>query len=318
MAQTIFVFGCTGQDGALLCQSLLKSNFRVIGFSRKINPNRNKHELLGIKNDFEINQINLNNPLEIQKAIEKYSPTEIYNLSAQSSVGQSYLKVRETVESIVNTTVNILQSTKELDYKGKLFFASSGEIYGETNIAASISTNHNPQSPYGIAKASSFKYVKFYRENYKLNAVSGILFNHESILRSEQFVTKKIILNAIECLQNKNHRLKVGNINISRDWGWASEYVEAMQLITRSETLRDQIICTGNLTKLKDFIKITFNKLGMNWRDYVDIDKTLFRGSEILNNFGNPLQMEQDLGWKSKFKIKDIIENIINYEMNTR
>ena len=91
-----------------------------------------------------------------------------------------------------------------------------------------------------------------------------------------------------------------------------------MQLITRSETLRDQIICTGTLTKLKDFIKITFNKLGMNWRDYVDIDKTLFRGSEILNNFGNPRQMEQHLGWKSKFKIKDIIENIINYEMNTR
>ena len=316
MNKTIFVIGCTGQDGSLICQSLLEKNFNVIGWSRKSTPDRKNHKLLGINKDFEIDQINLENPQEIKKAIEKFKPSEIYNLGAQSSVGQSYIRVSETHESIVNATVNLLQSSKQLQYEGKLFFASSGEIYGETNLAASISTPQNAKSPYGIAKACSLNYVKFYRDVYKLNCVSGILFNHESILRSEQFVTKKIITNAIKCLKNKNHKLKVGNIDISRDWGWATEYVEAMQIITRSKILEDHIVCTGTLTKLKDFIKTTFKQLGMNWQDHVEIDNQLLRGSEISKNFGNPLKMKQELGWESKITINKIIENMIDHEMH--
>ncbi|WP_269611696.1 GDP-mannose 4,6-dehydratase [Prochlorococcus marinus] len=315
MSQTIFVFGCTGQDGSLICQSLLKKKFKVIGFSRKSDPNRNNHELLGISKDFEIHQIDFKNPKVIKKAIDRFHPSEIYNLGAQSSVGKSYVEVSETLESIVNATVNILQSSKEVQYDGKIFFAGSGEIYGETNLAAKRSTPPNPQSPYGIAKACCLNYVKFYREVYKLNCVSGILFNHESILRSDQFVTKKIIKNALKCLKNKNHKLKVGNIDIARDWGWADEYVEAMQIITRSKILKDQIICTGTLTKLKDFIQITFEKLGLKWEDYVEIDKKLFRRSEISRNFGNPIQLKQELGWESRLKISQIIENMINHEI---
>ena len=316
MSQTIFVFGCTGQDGSLICQSLLQKRFKVIGFSRKSNPNRKNHELLGISKDFEIHQIDLKNPKEIKQAIDRFHPSEIYNLGAQSSVGKSYTEVSKTIESIVNATVTLLQSSKELQFDGKMFFAGSGEIYGETNIAASSSTLPNPHSPYEIAKSCSFNCVKFYREVYKLNCVTGILFNHESILRSEQFVTKKIIKNALKCIKNKNHKLKVGNIDIARDWGWANEYVEAMQAITRSKVLKDQIICTGSLTKLKDFIQDTFEKLGLNWEDYVEVDRQLFRESEIYRNFGNPLQMKQELGWEAKVKINQIIENMINHEID--
>tara|TARA_E500000331_G_scaffold97991_1_gene94759 strand:+ start:204 stop:1157 length:954 start_codon:yes stop_codon:yes gene_type:complete len=316
VSQTIFVFGCTGQDGSLICQSLLQKRFKVIGFSRKSNPNRKNHELLGISKDFEIHQIDLKNPKEIKQAIDRFHPSEIYNLGAQSSVGKSYTEVSKTIESIVNATVTLLQSSKELQFDGKLFFAGSGEIYGETNIAASISTLPNPHSPYGIAKSCSFNCVKFYREIYKLNCVTGILFNHESILRSDQFVTKKIIKNALKCIKNKNHKLKVGNIDIARDWGWANEYVEAMQAITRSQVLKDQIICTGSLTKLKDFIQDTFEKLELNWEDHVEVDRQLFRESEICRNFGNPLQMKQELGWEAKVKINQIIENMINHEID--
>jgi len=316
VSQTIFVFGCTGQDGSLICQSLLQKRFKVIGFSRKSNPNRKNHESLGISKDFEIHQIDLKNPKEIKQSIDRFHPSEIYNLGAQSSVGKSYTEVSKTIESIVNATVTLLQSSKELQFDGKLFFAGSGEIYGETNIAASSSTLPNPQSPYGIAKSCSFNCVKFYREVYKLNCVTGILFNHESILRSEQFVTKKIIKNALKCIKNKNHKLKVGNIDIARDWGWANEYVEAMQIITRSKVLKDQIICTGTLTKLKDFIQVTFEKLGLNWEDYVEVDRQLFRRSEIHRNFGNPLHMKQELGWEAKVKINQIIENMINHEID--
>lgn len=149
-----------------------------------------------------------------------------------------------------------------------------------------------------------------------MNCVSGILFNHESILRSDQFVTKKIIKNAIKSLKNKSHKLKVGNINIARDWGWANEYVEAMQIITRSKFLKDQIICTGTLTKLKDFIQLTFEKLGLNWEDHVEIDRQLFRRSEIYRNFGDPSQMKKELSWESKVKINHIIENMINHEIS--
>ena len=316
MSQTIFVFGCTGQDGSLICQSLLKKKFKVIGFSRKSNPNRQNHELLGISQDFEINQIDLKNPKEVKQAIDRFHPSEIYNLGAQSSVGKSYSDVSETFQSIVDVTVNILQSSKELQYDGRMFFAGSGEIYGETHSAASSYTPPNPQSPYGIAKTCSLSCVKFYREVYKLNCVSGILFNHESIIRSDQFITKKIVKNALKCLKNNSHKLIVGNINISRDWGWADEYVEAMQIITRSKELKDQIICTGTLTKLQDLIRFTFEKLGLNWLDYVEIDRQLFRKSEIHRNFGNPSEMKQELSWESKVKINQIIEKMINHEIN--
>lgn len=299
-----------------MCKSLLKKQYKVIGFSRKAKPDRTNHNLLGISNDFEINQIDLKNTREIISFIEKFNPAEIYNLGAQSSVGQSFLQVDETHESIVNATVNILESSKELEYKGKLFFANSGEIYGETVKPASNSTPLNPKSPYGIAKACSLNYVRFYRETYNLNSVSGILFNHESILRPDKFVTKKIILNAIKCLKDTKHKLKVGNITISRDWGWAPEYIEAMQAITRAKTLNDQIICTGTFTKLQDFIRITFYKLGLNWENHVEIDKQLYRSGEISKNYGNPFEIEKELGWKAELDIDEIIDNMISYEIN--
>jgi len=318
MSHTCLIYGCTGQDGSYLSKTLLKKGYNVIGISRSNNPNKKKLCEIGIGNELRILTSDLNNLNTIQKTIEKVNPNYIYNLGAQSSVGLSFKKPYETYKSISDSTSKLLEACRLIDFKGNIFFAGSSEIYGNTKLPAQINSKPEIMSPYADAKYQSYLQVKLYREIYGLNAVTGVLFNHESPIRDDTFVTQKIISGAIECSKNKFSKLSLGNINISRDWGWASEYVEAMQLITRSETLRDQIICTGNLTKLKDFIKITFNKLGMNWRDYVDIDKTLFRGSEILNNFGNPLQMEQDLGWKSEFKIEDIIENIINYEMNTR
>ena len=315
------VIGCSGQDGALLCLSLLKQGHEVIGTSRNIEdrklPTRANHSILGIENDIRIENCDLKNFKEVDKLIEKYKPVEIYNLAAQSSVGKSYTHPQETLGSIINITLNILELARQIKYEGNIFFAGSSEIFGNTNTPATLEHKQKPSSPYAIAKQTSFNLVKMYRELHKLKCVTGILFNHESPLRSENFVTQKIITQALLCSKNKSHKLRLGNINVERDWGWAEEYVEGIQLINRSLHLKDQIVCTGKLTKLEEFIQIVFETLNLNWENHVTSDKKLFRKNEIVKSYGDPRQMKNDLNWEAKVDLITIIQKLIHFKLNS-
>ena len=312
MSQTIFVFGCTGQDGSLICQSLLQKRFKVIGFSRKSNPNRKNHELLGISKDFEIHQIDLKNPKEIKQAIDRFHPSEIYNLGAQSSVGKSYSKPKETIDSIVKSTTNILEVARRNKFGSKIFFAGSSEMFGHTEKAADVSHIQKPLSPYAIAKQTSFNLVKLYREAYNIKCVTGVLFNHESPLRSDDFVIQKIINAAMNISKAKLDKIHLGNVDIIRDWGWASEYVEAMQLINNAQQQKDHVICTGISTKLRDIIEKIFEKFNLNYLDHIIISQKLIRPNEINQSFGNPKQLNNHLNWKSKKNIDQIVDNLIS------
>ena len=315
------MLGCSGQDGALLSLSLLKKNYEVIGTSRKIENDKlstiDNHSILGIDKDIRVINCDITNFDEVSYLIEKYKPTEVYNLAAQSSVGKSFEDPQETIKSIVEVTLNLLEVSRQLDFNGNLFFAGSSEVFGNTRSKATIEHEQKPVSPYGIAKQTSFNLVKLYRELHNINCITGILFNHESPLRSENFVTQKIITEALLCSRDKLHKLRLGNINIERDWGWAEEFVDGFQLMNRSLNLKDQILCTGRKTKLKTFVSIVFQKLNLNWKDHVVVEPNFFRKGEINTSYGDPYQMQNDLNWEAKVNLEMIIEKLIEFKINS-
>ena len=309
--KSALVLGCSGQDGSYICKSLLAKNFHVLGLTRRRKDLISNHLKLGIQGEIEIKNGDISDFQTILHLIEKYKPDFIYNLAAQSAVGESFSAPSKALQSIINGTLNILEVSKKIEYNGRIFFAGSSEIFGETIKAADINHIQRTHSPYGIGKQASFNLVKLYRDVYNIKCVTGVLFNHESPLRNQNFVTHKIIIGALECARNRSHKIQLGNINVARDWGWAEEYVEAMQIITTAKDLKDYVICTGKLTTLKKFIEIVFNELNLNWEEHIDIDKRYLRGKDILKSFGNPSKLKQDLNWVAENDVINIIRKLI-------
>ena len=314
MTKICLVIGCSGQDGSYLCKSLIKKGFKVIGTSRT-NRKKINHQIIGIEGKIKVHQINLNKINEIKNLIQLIKPDEIYNLSAQSSVGLSYIQPIETQTSIVNATFNLLEACRVNNFNGVIFCAGSGEMFGETESPATINCRIDIRNSYALAKFQTYEMVKLYREIYNLNAVTGILFNHESELRNEQFVSHKIIKSAIESSQNRKKKFKFGNLDVYRDWGWAEEYVEAIQLIARATKLQDQLICTGRATSLKDFINKTFKLLDLNWQEHIEVDKYLQRKNDVTRNYGDPQMLFEIHKWKAKITIDKIIERLLNQKL---
>ncbi len=315
MGPTSLVIGCSGQDGSLLCKSLLNSGQKVIGTSRKNISGHENHQKIGIAGQLPIHIVSLENIKEIVHLIKKTQPDHIYNFSAQSSVGLSFEFPIETHRSIVDVTANILEACRVIKYEGKIFFSGSSEIFGETNEPANIRSHIDIRSPYAAAKYQSLILARLYKEIYEIKAITGIFFNHESRLRSQNFVTQKIIKGAIECTKNKNKKITLGNLHIARDWGCAEEYMEGVQKIMRSKIIEDQIICTGQLTTLKEFIQITFDHLGLNWQSHVISNEKFYRRSDNKISFGDPTKLEKDLGWKAQKDIKATIKELIEFNL---
>ena len=256
---TTLILGSTGQDGSLIAKSLLQKGHEVIGVTRRAPQKFENFKKLGIENDINTIECDIKSFSALSKIIEKYNPSRIFNLGCQSSVGRSFSEPRETVESILNVSLNILEIGRKLDYQGRIFFAGSSEMFGNIQDKADVYSSQEPNSPYAIAKQASFNLVKMYREIHDLKCMTGVLFNHESNLRPPTFVTKKIIKAAIEINQNKRKKLEIGNIDIIRDWGWAPEYINAIQLIAESKIVKDHVICTGHAISLKTFtFKLSF------------------------------------------------------------
>ncbi|WP_136516109.1 GDP-mannose 4,6-dehydratase [Geomonas edaphica] len=303
------ISGISGQDGAYLAQLLLKKGYEVYGTARDAQmASFYNLEILGIRNQVKTESMALNDFRSVLQTLAKIKPDELYNLAGQSSVGLSFQQPVETLESISVGTLNLLEAIRFLDSPIRFYNAGSGECFGDIGGApADEETPFRPRSPYAVAKATAFWEVANYREAYGIYACSGILFNHESALRPERFVTKKIVNAVRRIADGSKEKLHLGNISVSRDWGWAPEYVDAMWRILQQDTPDDFVIATGETYSLEDFIATAFNCAGLDWKQHVVTDSSLLRPSEITVSRANPSKAFTKLGWKAQLTMPQVV-----------
>lgn len=316
MTRKALICGVSGQDGAYLASLLLQKGYEVHGTSRdaQISTFGNLAKL-GIRDKVSVSSMALTDFRSVLQTLSQAEPDEIYNLAGQSSVGLSFQQPVETLESITIGTLNLLESIRFLGRSIRLYNAGSSECFGDTgDEPADERTPFHPCSPYAVAKAAAHWEVANYRDAYGLYACSGILFNHESPLRPERFVTRKIISAAVRIAAGRQEKLTLGNLDIQRDWGWAPEYVEAMWLMLQQDLAGDFVIATGETHSLREFCQAAFDQLGLDWKQYVDIDRSLYRPSEIMVGRGNPARAKGKLGWQARTMMLDVIDRMIMAE----
>lgn len=309
------ICGISGQDGAYLAHLLLAKGYEVYGTSRdaQMSSFRNLTRL-GIRDKIHLDSMSVTDFGSVLKTLIKVEPNEIYNLAGQTSVGLSFQQPVETFESISIGTLNLLEAIRFTGQSIKFYNAGSGECFGETGQTLADETcSFHPRSPYAVAKSAAFWQVANYREAYGLYAGSGILFNHESPLRPERFVTQKIIAAACRIANGEQEKLHLGNIDIKRDWGWAPEYVEAMWLMLQQDQPDDFVIATGKSHSLKEFVEVAFASVGLDWRDYVVTDSSLLRPTDIAISCGNPIKANNILKWKAKYNMKEVVQMMIQH-----
>jgi GDPmannose 4,6-dehydratase len=312
--KTAIICGVSGQDGAYLAQLLLNKGYNVCGTSRDAQMSSfNNLTRLGIRNQIKLESVALNDFRSVLQVLTKIEPDEVYNLAGQTSVGLSFEQPVETLESIATGTLNLLEAIRFRGKPIKFYNASSSECFGDTGgEAADENTPFRPRSPYAVAKAAAFWQVANYREAYNLFACSGILFNHESPLRPERFVTQKIISTVRRIAAGSQEKLLLGNIDIQRDWGWAPEYVEAMYLMLQQDQPDDYVIATGTSQKLADFVASAFAEFNLDWEEHVITDKSLLRPTDIALGKGNPSKAKQKLGWQAQYQMQDIVRMMLS------
>ena len=276
MAQTALIAGVTGQDGAYLARHLLEAGYHVIGCSRDAQTcDIRRLKRLGLEKEVELVSLAPNDFRSVLKVLSTKAPDEIYNLAGQTSVSLSFDQPVECMESIAGGTLNFLEVLRYLDAPTKLFSAGSSECFGDTKgKPANEKTSFHPQSPYAVAKSTSFWQVANYREAYGLFCCTGILANHESPLRADRFVTQKIIHGVQRIKHGERSELRLGNLDVWRDWGWAPEYVVAMHKMLQTNKPKDYLIASGKTTSLRDFVSAAFEVAGLDHKPYIVSDKS--------------------------------------------
>lgn len=284
------ICGVSGQDGAYLARLLLHKGYEVFGSSRdaQVSGFENLHKL-GIFERVQTLSMALNDFRSVLHGLSTVEPDEVYNLSGQSSVGLSFDQPVEAMESIGLGTLNLLEAIRFLSTHIKFYNAGSSECFGDTGGSpADEATSFRPRSPYAVAKAAAHWQVMNYREAYNLFACTGILFNHESCLRPERFVTRKIVQTARRIANGSKERLMLGNTKIIRDWGWSPEYVEAMWRMLQAAVPDDFVIATGKSVSLEYFTELAFSRFGLDWQEHVETRAELFRPTDIARSYANP------------------------------
>ena len=304
------IFGISGQDGAYLSRLLLDDGYEVHGTSRNVKPASYRNlEKLGIHDRVTLHSAAPTDFHDVEKVIERTNPQEIYNLGGPSSVALSFRQPRETFESITLASLNILEAIRTNDTSIRCYSAASSECFGDTGTRpANEQTPFNPLSPYAEAKAAAFRRTAKYREDFGLFASSGILFNHESPLRPEGFVTHKIIGGAARIAAAGSGSLQLGNLDIQRDWGWAPEYVDAMRRMLQKDQPDDYVIATEKSCSLKDFAAAAFAHFGLDWRDHVESDPALFRPTDIAISAGDASKAHTQLGWSAQTHMEGVVK----------
>jgi GDPmannose 4,6-dehydratase len=303
------IVGVGGQDAAYLARLLLEKDYKVVGTSRDaFLANRSGLQSLGILHRVSIVSMAPTDFRSVLQTVRRHSPDEIYHLAGQTSVGISFDQPVETIESIAISTLNILEAIRFVERPIRLYHAGSSECFGDTGQdPASESTPFRPCSPYAVAKACAHNLVANYRDAYRMHACTGILFNHESPLRPERFVTQKIVRAAARIAAGSGEKLQLGNIDIHRDWGWAPEYVNAMWLMLQQSVAEDFVIATGRTVSLRYFVQKTFSFFDLDWEESVSSDQSLLRPTDIRYGAASPARALYRLGWRSSIDVDGVI-----------
>jgi len=314
------VFGVSGQDGAYISEFLLDKGYEVHGTSRdKDLSDFSNLKALNVLPKIQLHSTAVTDFRSVMQTINTVVPDEIYNLAAQSSVALSFEQPGETIDSALGGTLNILEAIRCSTHPIRAYFASSSECFGNTDQQpADETTPFRPVSPYGVAKAAAHFLVSNYRDTYSLFVCSGILFNHESPLRPARFVTQKIIRGVVDIAEGKASHIELGNLDISRDWGWAPEYVEAMWLMLQQERPEDYVIATGETNSLRDFVATAFENVGIDWTQHVRSNDKFLRPNDLRISAGSPKLANAALGWRAKTTMCSVVARLIEAELTRR
>jgi GDPmannose 4,6-dehydratase len=312
-----FITGINGQDGSYLSELLLKKGYKVYGIVRRNSYLENQTTRLDeISKKLELLYGDILDETSLERTIRSIKPDEIYNLAAQSHVKISFEIPKFTVEANALGVLNILEVIRKNSRNSKFYQASSSEMFGVSVDADGFqreTTRFDPNSPYGCSKVFGYNLVRFYRRAYKIFACNGILFNHESPRRGANFVTNKIVKAAVKIKLNLEKKLYLGNLDAFRDWGHSKDYVDAMHKILNYSKPEDFVIATGQTHSIRDFCKITFQRLGLNYKDYVIQKQKYFRPSEVKYLRGDSKKAKKLLKWKPKYTLEKLIEEMTNY-----
>jgi len=250
--------------------------------------------------------------------LDRVAPDEIYNLAGQSSVGASFAEPVETFASVVEGTINLLEAIRLLGHPTRLFTAGSSEMFGDTgDVPADETTPVRPRNPYAVAKAASFWQVAQYREAFGVHACTGILFNHESPLRSERFVTQKVVAAACRIAAGRERTVRLGDLSVRRDWGWAPEYVVAMHRMLEVAVPADYVLATGHTAALEEFVAAVFAAAGLDWRRHVEHDAALVRPTESGCGCADPSRAATELGWRARCTMPDVARMMVEARLRS-
>lgn len=307
------ITGVSGQDGYYLAKLLISRGYRVFGQARR--PAALKPDLLSLP--ITIVEFDLQSASSWQRVLDQYQPNEIYHLAGVSFVPASWAAPHETISANLGVTVNILDAMRSAAFAPRLFFAGTSEVFGKpTTTPQSESTSMRPLNPYGVTKAASIHMIESYRRRFDLFACSGLLFNHESPRRAPSFVTRKITQAAAAISMGYQDQLVLGNLDVSRDWGYAADYVECMYQMLQADTAEDYVIGSGKLTSLEYVVELAFARVGLDWRNWVSIDPSFVRPNDSRTLVADSSKALRNLGWKAKTSVDHLIGMMVDHDVD--
>lgn len=313
------ITGITGQDGSYLAEYLLEKGYEVHGIVRRVameDPEHRMWRLRHLQGKVHLHAASLESYPSLYQVIQRVKPAECYHLAAQSFVSYSFEDEFSTMNTNVNGTHYVLSALRELVPDVRFYFAASSEMFGKVHsVPQTETTPFHPRSAYGISKVAGFHLTRNYREAYNLFALSGILYNHESPRRGFEFVTRKITSHAAKIKLGLEKQLRLGNLDAKRDWGNAREYVKAMWLMLQQNEPDDFLICTGEAHSVREFAKMAFECVGMNYEDYVEVDPEFFRAAEVDLLLGDCTKARQKLGWQYDLKFADLVKEMVDADL---
>jgi len=314
-----FITGIDGQDGSYLAEFLLNKGYEVHGMIRRValeDPERHLWRIKHIQDKLILHPGSLESYASIFDIIEEVKPDECYHLAAQSFVSYSFEDAFSTINTNINGTHFVLSAIEHKAPKCRFYFAASSEMFGHAkDTPQNEDTPFHPRSPYGISKVAGFFLTQNYREAYNLFACNGICFNHESPRRGYEFVTRKISNTVARIKLNIAERLKLGNLEPRRDWGFSGDYIEAMWLMLQQDKPDDYVIATNETHSVQEFVELAFGHLGLNWREYVDTDEKLFRPAEVILLKGDYSKARKKLGWQPKVRFEKLVKMMVDADL---